>query len=272
MSEVRISHGITAGDGRTLLVIAGPCVIESAHLCREIAVFLKDLCTRLELPFVFKASFDKANRTSMQSFRGPGIGKGLEVLAGVKEDIGVPVITDIHLPDQAARAAQVVDMLQIPAFLCRQTDLVAAAAETGLPVNIKKGQFMAPLDMKAVLDKASHRGNDRLLLCERGTCFGYHDLVADMRSIPAMKALGCPVIFDASHSTQKPGALGDSSGGERQFALPLARAAVAAGADGVFLETHPKPQEGLSDAATMLPLRDMPELLGQLKAVFSALP
>ncbi len=269
MQEVRICNDITAGRGNPLLVIAGPCVIESEEMCREIAATLKELCSKLRLPFVFKASFDKANRTSLESFRGPGIERGLEILDSVRKEIAVPVLTDIHLPDQAARAAAHVDVLQIPAFLCRQTDLILAAAKTGLPVNVKKGQFMAPDDMAALLEKGARSGNDRFMLCERGSSFGYNNLVVDMRSIPRMKSLGCPVIFDASHSTQKPGALGSCSGGERELARPLARAAVAAGADGVFIETHPSPEKALSDAATMIPLKDMPQILGELAAIAS---
>lgn len=265
MSVVGIGDAIEVGRGSPLLVICGPCVIESQQLCMEIAGSMKDICGRLELPYVFKASFDKANRTSIKSFRGPGLEKGLQVLENVKREAGVPVLTDIHWPPQAARVADVVDAIQIPAFLCRQTDLIVAAAETGLPINLKKGQFMAPHDMKAVIEKAEQCSNSGgVLLCERGTCFGYNELVVDMRSIPKMKGLGYPVIFDVTHSTQKPGAKGGSSGGEKGFAPHLAAAAVAAGADGVFIETHPRPEKAMSDAATMLPVGEIQMLLERL--------
>ena len=267
MQEVAVSQDIVVGAGRALLVIAGPCVIEGGQMCLDIARALRDACGRLGLPFVFKASFDKANRTSISSFRGPGLEAGLAALAAVKAQLGVPVLTDIHQPDQAAPAAEVVDMLQIPAFLCRQTDLLVAAADTGLPVNVKKAQFMSPEDMRHVAEKITARGNPRVMLCERGSCFGYNDLVVDFRSIPAMQALGHPVIFDATHSTQRPGGLGGRSGGDRDMAPVLACAAVAAGADGVFLETHPEPERAQSDAATVLPLDQVAGLLGKLKAI-----
>ncbi len=270
MAAIKITDEITVGEGFPLLIMAGPCVVESLAICEQIAGFLKDVCGRLELPYVFKASFDKANRTSIDSFRGPGIEQGLAVLEKIKNNVGVPVVTDIHEPGQAAKAAEVVDILQIPAFLCRQTDLVVAAAETNLPINVKKGQFMAPEDMKPVIEKGAVRGNGSFMLCERGTCFGYNNLIVDMRSIVTMKSLGKPVIFDMTHSTQRPGALGGSSGGDSKLALPLGKAAVAAGADGVFLETHPEPSKALSDAATMLRLDAVENALVQLKAVFSS--
>jgi 2-dehydro-3-deoxyphosphooctonate aldolase (KDO 8-P synthase) len=270
MGKVKITDNITVGDGYPLLVVAGPCVIESRRLCEDVAGRMREACSLLRLPYVFKASFDKANRTSISSFRGIGIDEGLKVLAHVKESIGVPVLTDIHLPWQAQPAADVVDMLQIPALLCRQTDLLVAAARTGLPVNIKKGQFMAPEDMARAAEKVAAAGNDRITLCERGTTFGYHDLVVDMRSIVRMKAAGYPVLFDATHSVQRPAALGFQSGGEREMVPYLAAAAVAAGADGVFLEVHPEPEKGLSDAATMLALDAVPALLGTLRDIAAA--
>jgi len=270
VAQVHITEGISAGDGRPLLVIAGPCVIEGRCLCLRVASHLKALCEQIKLPFVFKASFDKANRSSISSFRGVGMEDGLSILAEVKEKVGVPVVTDIHLPEQAAPVAEVVDMLQIPAFLCRQTDLLIAAARAGRPVLIKKGQFIAPEDMGRAAEKVRSMGNADVLLCERGAVFGYHDLVADMRSIVRMKALGYPVAFDVTHSTQRPGAAGTASGGEREMAMPLGSAAVAAGADAVFIETHPQPDEALSDAASMVPLESMELLLKRLQAVAAA--
>ncbi len=270
MGAVSITDTITLGEGRPLLVMAGPCVIESCRLCVAVAAAVKEVCENLDLPFIFKASFDKANRTSIASFRGVGLRKGMEVLLTVKDKVGVPVMTDIHLPEQADLVAGVVDVVQIPAFLCRQTDLLVAAARTGLPVNIKKGQFMAPQDMARAAEKVTSMGNDRVMLCERGSCFGYHDLVVDMRSIIRMKETGFPVIFDATHSTQQPSARGNESGGDRDMVFPLAAAAVAAGADGVFLETHPSPDDGLSDSATMLPVDALAPFLRRLKAIARA--
>jgi 2-dehydro-3-deoxyphosphooctonate aldolase (KDO 8-P synthase) len=267
MGQVAITDSIAVGNGQPLLVVAGPCVIEGRQLCVDVAGRMKEACRQVGLPYVFKASYDKANRTSISSFRGIGMEEGLEVLAEVGRQAGVPVLTDIHLPDQAEPVARVVDVLQIPAFLCRQTDLLVAAGRTGLAVNVKKGQFMAPEDMARAAEKVASAGNERVLLCERGTSFGYHDLVVDMRSIVRMKATGRPVIFDATHAIQRPAALGGESGGEREMAAPLAAAAVAAGADGVFLETHPDPDRALSDAATMLQLDAVPALLERLKAI-----
>jgi 2-dehydro-3-deoxyphosphooctonate aldolase (KDO 8-P synthase) len=267
MDQVRITDSVVIGTGGPLLVVAGPCVVESRQLCLDVAGRLKEVCAALALPYVFKASFDKANRTSRESFRGPGQAEGMDILAQVRREIGVPVLTDIHLPEQAVPVAQAVDVLQIPAFLCRQTDLLAAAGATGLPVNIKKGQFMAPEDMAASAGKVRASGNERIILCERGASFGYHDLVVDMRSIPIMKDLGYPVLFDATHSVQRPSGLGVRSGGDRRFAPTLAAAAVAAGADGVFLETHPDPCKALCDAATMLPTDSVPALLERLRAI-----
>ena len=270
MRLVQISDAVSIGQGRPLLVVAGPCVIESRQLCMDVAGRLKQVCAALGLPYVFKASFDKANRSSVSSFRGVGLEKGLQILSDVKNAVGVPVLTDIHLPAQAGPAAAVADVLQIPAFLCRQTDLLAAAARTGRPVNIKKGQFMAPADMQQAAQKCSSVGNANVILCERGTFFGYHDMVVDMRSIVRMGELGFPVIFDATHSVQQPGALGTASGGERGLAPALAAAGVAAGADGVFIDTHPDPAHALSDGATMLPLDELQALLERLKAVAAA--
>jgi len=270
MSAVNITETVAVGDELPLLIVAGPCVIEGRQLCIDVAGRMAEACRAVQMPYVFKASFDKANRTSIASFRGVGLKKGLEILAAVKEEVGVPVTTDIHLPRQAAAVAQVVDMIQIPAFLCRQTDLLLAAGRTRLPVNIKKGQFMAPEDMKRAAEKVSIVGNERVILCERGTCFGYHDLVVDMRSIVRMKETGCPVLFDATHSTQKPAARGTASGGEPMMTPPLACAAVAAGADGVFMEVHPRPESALSDAASMFPLGGASRLLETLKAVAEA--
>ena len=270
MAQVSITDSVAIGDGLPLLVVAGPCVIESRQLCIDVAVALKEACGSLGLPYVFKASFDKANRTSIESFRGPGLTDGLAVLADVRRQVGVPVLTDIHLPEQVAPVAEVADVLQIPAFLCRQTDLLTAAGRTGLPINLKKGQFMAPGDMAACAGKVRAAGNERVILCERGTSFGYHDLVVDMRSIALMRDVGCPVLFDATHSVQRPAGLGSCSGGDREFAPMLAAAAVAAGADGVFIEAHPDPDSALCDAATMLPLDSVPALLERLKAVAAA--
>lgn len=257
-------------DRRRLALIAGPCVIESEKLCLDVAATLKKTCTRLRIPYVFKASFDKANRTSDQSFRGPGLVAGLNVLARVRARIGVPVLTDIHTEAQAATAGEVVDILQIPAFLCRQTDLIEAAVATGKIVNIKKGQFLSPQEMGRVVAKARRAGGKRILLTERGTTFGYNNLVADMRAIPILKQAGCPVIFDATHSVQLPGAGGDQSSGQREFAPVLARAAVAAGANGVFIETHPNPDKALSDGPNMIALADLPKVLQSLRKVFAA--
>jgi 2-dehydro-3-deoxyphosphooctonate aldolase (KDO 8-P synthase) len=249
------------GPGYPLLWILGPCVIESHELTLRIADELRDLAERLDLPLVFKASFDKANRTSGKSFRGPGLEEGLKTLDAVKRRTGLPVTTDLHETHQAAAVAEVCDLLQIPAFLARQTDLVQAAGRTGKAVNVKKGQFMAPWDMRHVVTKMAEVGNRRLLLTERGSTFGYGQLVNDMRAIPWMQELGCPVIFDATHSVQKPAALGDRTGGERRMVPFLARAAVACGCDGVFLETHPRPDEALSDGPNMIALADLPALV-----------
>ncbi|MFW6189219.1 MAG: 3-deoxy-8-phosphooctulonate synthase [Planctomycetota bacterium] len=267
MAQVQITDSVAIGEGQPLLVVAGPCVIESRRLCLDVAGRMQETCRELGLPYVFKSSFDKANRSSIYSFRGVGLEKGLEILGRVKEEYDVPVLTDIHLPPQAERAAEVVDVLQVPAFLCRQTDLLVAAGRTGLPVNIKKGQFMSPEEMQRAAQKVTSMGNSRVILCERGTCFGYNDLVVDIRAVARMSRLGFPVLFDVTHATQEPGARGDQSGGDPTVAPALASAGVAAGADGVFIETHPDPRSALSDSATMLPVERVPELLERLKAI-----
>lgn len=259
---------VTIGDGR-LALIAGPCLAESLDLCRTVAQHMKALCDRLGIGYVFKASFDKANRSSAHSERGPGLKQGLAWLARVAQEVRVPVLTDIHEPSQAAPVAEVVDCLQIPAFLCRQTDLLVAAGKTGKAVNIKKGQFMAPWDMKHAVEKVNAYINRGVLLTERGTFFGYNRLVTDMRAIPQMRQYA-PVVFDATHSVQQPGGLGSASGGERQYAPLLACAALAAGADGLFIETHPAPHEAMSDAASQIPLVDMEPLLRRCLAIFRA--
>lgn len=252
------------GRGQPLLVIAGPCVIESLDLTMSIAVRLRELADTLGVQLVFKASFDKANRTSGAAFRGAGLDAGLDVLRRVKEKTGLPVTTDIHESCQAAPAAEVCDVLQIPAFLARQSDLLVAAAQTGRVVHVKKGQFMAPWDMRHVVDKLNGAGCSRVMLCERGTFFGYGRLVNDMRSISQMQSLGVPVIFDATHSVQEPGGLGSATGGNRAFVEPLARAAVAVGADGLFFETHPDPDRSPSDGPNMVPLADFPGVLQRM--------
>lgn len=252
------------GPGESLLLIAGPCVIESEPLTREVAFFLAEFSKSRGIPVIFKASFDKANRTSLHSFRGPGLSQGLAILARVREESGLPVTTDIHEPAQAQPVSEVCDLIQIPAFLCRQTDLLLAAAQTGKPVHVKKAQFLAPWDMRYVIEKLEGAGCQNILVGERGTFFGYGRLVNDLRSIPILHDLGVPVIFDATHSVQEPGGQQGRSGGDRRMVAPLARAAVAAGADGVFLETHPRPDEALSDGPNMVPLADLPRLVETL--------
>ena len=258
---------VKIGGGNPLVLIAGPCVIESEEICNQIGREAKAVCDELGIPYIFKASFDKANRSSVGSKRGPGIGKGLELLAKIGADLGVPVLTDVHEVCQVEKAAKAVDILQIPAFLCRQTDLIQAAAETGKPVNIKKGQFLSPQDMKNVIEKATSTGNDRILVTERGVSFGYGDLVVDMRGLAIMRSFGCPVVFDATHSVQRPGGLGTASGGDPEFVPHLVRAACAVGIDALFLEVHPNPASALSDAATMLPLDALRSILVQAKAI-----
>ncbi len=250
-------------DRSPLFVIAGPCVIESVELCLQVGSHVNSVCKKLGLTYIFKASFDNANRSSNATFRGPGLTDGLAALARVKRELGVPVLTDVHEPAQAAVAAEVVDVLQVPAFLARQTDLLIACGRTSRAVNVKKGQFMSPQEMKNAVEKVRATGNDRIMLTERGTFFGYNRLVNDFTALPIMKGFGVPVIFDVTHSTQQPAGLGESSGGKPQFSPLLARAAVAAGADGLFLECHPDPKNAKSDAATMLNLSEVEPLLSQ---------
>ena len=266
MNTVTVND-FSIGEGRPLAIIAGPCVIESLDLCREVAAHAQSVCRDLGLPYIFKASFDKANRTSSGSFRGGGLEAGLAVLAAIKAEFGVPVLTDIHEAWQVKPVAEVVDVLQIPAFLSRQTDLLTAAGESGRVVNVKKGQFLAPWDMKNVVEKVTGTGNQNLLLTERGASFGYNTLVVDMRSLPILRALGYPVVFDATHSVQQPGGQGTTSGGQREFIPALMRAAVAVGVDALFLEVHPTPERALSDSATMLPLADLRALLEMAVAI-----
>jgi 2-dehydro-3-deoxyphosphooctonate aldolase (KDO 8-P synthase) len=256
-----------AGPDRPFFLIAGPCVIESEALVIEVAGRLKEITARLGIPFLFKASFDKANRSSRASFRGPGIEAGLKALERVRSEIGVPVLTDVHEDTPLGEVAAVVDVLQTPAFLCRQTNFILAVAAQGRPVNIKKGQFLSPWEMQNVVDKARSTGNTQIMVCERGFSFGYNNLVSDMRSLAVMRATGCPVVFDATHSVQLPGGRGDSSGGQREFVPVLARAAVAAGISGLFMETHPDPAKALSDGPNAWPLERMAPLLATLAAV-----
>jgi 2-dehydro-3-deoxyphosphooctonate aldolase (KDO 8-P synthase) len=257
--------GFDVGLERPMFLIAGPCVVESMQLQLDVAGNLKEICASLGVPFIFKSSYDKANRSSHASFRGPGIDEGLHVLAEVKRQIGVPVLTDVHAIDEVPAAARVVDVLQTPAFLCRQTDFIQAVAAAGLPVNIKKGQFLAPEDMAQVVGKArAASGADNIMVCERGASFGYHNLVSDMRALAIMRATGCPVVFDATHSVQLPGGKGTSSDGQREFVPVLARAAVGAGVAGVFMETHPDPAKALSDGPNAWPLGRMRALLETL--------
>ena len=251
-------------------LIAGPCVIENADITFQTAEKLKQITDKHNIPFIFKSSFDKANRTSIQSFRGPGFEKGLEILNHIKQTLHIPVISDIHLPDQADKASKVLDIIQIPAFLCRQTDLIVAACKTGLPVNIKKGQFISPADCRNVIDKARQTGNINISITERGATFGYNNLVVDFRSIPILKQFEVPVIFDATHSVQLPGGANNASAGERQYVSTLAKAAIAAGADGIFIETHPDPDKALCDGANSLPLDEMDELLSTLLRIKKA--
>jgi 2-dehydro-3-deoxyphosphooctonate aldolase (KDO 8-P synthase) len=262
-------QGRPIGRGR-FFVIGGPCVLESEELALKIARFMKETCEHLSIPYVFKSSYDKANRTSIQSYRGPGIEEGLSILDRVRREVGVPVLTDVHSVPEVAMAAEVVDILQVPAFLARQTDLLVAAGKSGRPVNLKKAQFLAPWDMKQSMEKIHHTGNHKVLLTERGAQFGYNNLVVDMRSIPIMADLGCPVVFDATHSVQLPGGQGTCSGGQREFVAPLACAAVGAGAHGVFLEMHEDPDLALCDGLNSLPLFEVPRLLERLLRIYQA--
>ena len=259
--------GFEAGIDQPLFLIAGPCVIESEQLALDTAGALQEITARLGIPFIYKSSFDKANRTSSKSFRGLGVEEGLRILAEVKSQVGVPVLTDVHEDTDFAAVAEVVDVLQTPAFLCRQTNFITRVASAGRPVNIKKGQFLSPWDMKNVVAKARDAGNEQIMVCERGASFGYGNLVSDMRSLAIMRDTGCPVVFDATHSVQLPGGQGSSSGGQREFIPVLARAAVAAGISGLFMETHPEPEKALSDGPNAWPLDLMEELLSTLKTL-----
>ena len=262
--EVKITDTITVGNSEIFL-IAGPCVIESEDLVMEVAGKMKEITDKLGIKYVFKASFDKANRTSINSFRGPGLEKGLEILSRVKSKYNLPIATDIHEPWQCKEASKVIDTLQIPAFLCRQTDLLIAAAETGKAVNIKKGQFLAPWDMKNVIKKFEEVGNPNIMLCERGTTFGYNNLVVDMRALLEMRKLGYPIVFDATHSVQIPGGQGETTGGNREYVYPLMRSAAAIGIDGIFAEVHPDPDNAMSDGPNMLRLDKIEEVLKSVK-------
>jgi len=271
MIQTKVTEKIVAGDGQPLLLIGGPCVVESEEFTVRMAEEIARVCERLKIPFVFKSSFDKANRTSINSFRGSSMEEGLRILRRVKERTGVPILTDIHESYQAEPAAQVADVLQIPAFLCRQTDLLTAAARTGRCVNVKKGQFVAPWEMRHVVAKLEAGGARNILLTERGSSFGYNTLVVDFRSLPQMRALGHPVIFDATHSVQMPGGAGDRSGGQRQFVPYLARAAAAVGCDALFMEIHEDPDNAPSDGPNMLPLSQLEDTLRQVLVVRAAL-
>ncbi len=269
MTREIISGNVKIGNNRPLVLIAGPCVIEDESTTMRHAERLMTICNGISMPLIFKASYDKANRTSINAYRGPGMKDGLAILRKVKESFSVPVISDIHSIEQIAPAADVLDILQIPAFLCRQTDLLVAAAESGRIINVKKGQFLAPWDMKNVAGKIAASGNDNIILTERGASFGYNNLVVDMRSFPVMRATGYPVVFDATHSVQLPGGQGDSSGGQREFVEYLSRAAVATGIDGIFLEVHEDPDKALCDGPNSIPLSDLPQLLKTLMALDS---
>lgn len=262
--------GFNVGLNQPFFLIAGTCVVESEQMTIDTAAYLKEVTNELGIPFIYKSSFDKANRSSVKSFRGPGIEEGLRVLQAVKDQVGVPVITDVHEDTPMDEVASVVDALQTPAFLCRQTNYIKRVAETGLPINIKKGQFLAPWDMKHVVDKARSTGNQRIMVCERGASFGYNNLVSDMRSLAVMRETAAPVVFDATHSVQLPGGQGSTSGGQREFVPVLARAAMAAGVSGVFMETHPTPEKALSDGPNSVPLSKMKELLTIMKTIDSA--
>ncbi len=267
MKKALTLDDIGIGKGSGFFLIAGPCVIENFDRAFEIARFLKEVTTELSIPYIFKASYDKANRTSIDSYRGPGAGDGLDILARIREQVSIPVMSDVHAVDEIAAASKVLDVIQIPAFLCRQTDFIVAAARSGKPINIKKGQFLAPWDMANVIKKMTSTGNDQLMLTERGTMFGYNNLVVDFRGLKVMRDMGYPVVFDATHSIQLPGGQGGSSGGQREFAPVLARAAVAAGVDGIFMEVHPDPEKALCDGPNSLRLDTLPELLSTLKRI-----
>ena len=269
MRDVEIG-GFHIGQKKPLALICGPCVMESEETVFSSAEFLKNLCYKLQIPLIFKSSYDKANRSSIESFRGPGLDRGLSLLERVKKEFSLPVTTDVHSPSEAKAAGEVCDLIQIPAFLCRQTDLIIAAGNTGKAVNVKKGQFLAPWDMKNVVEKLEHTGNQKILLTDRGTSFGYNNLVSDMRAIPIMQALGYPVCYDATHSVQLPGGRGTSSGGQREFIETLAACAVAAGADCLFIEAHPNPQDAQSDRESQIPLNELEPLLKKLLRIHEA--
>ena len=271
MVKTQITENLDLGDGCPLTLIGGPCVIESEEFTLTMAAEIAKVCDRLNVPFIFKSSFDKANRTSINSFRGQSLEEGLQILQRVKQEIGVPVLTDIHESQQAETVGEVVDVLQIPAFLCRQTDLLTAAAATNCAINVKKGQFLAPWDMKHVVTKLEAGGAKNILLTERGTSFGYNTLTVDFRSLPQMRELGYPVVFDATHSVQMPGGKGDKSGGQRQFVPYLARAAAAVGIDALFMEIHANPDEALSDGPNMIPLSNLEGVLKQVLSVRNGL-
>jgi 2-dehydro-3-deoxyphosphooctonate aldolase (KDO 8-P synthase) len=266
MNEVRVGE-IRIGKGNPLVLIAGPCVIENEEITFTTAKKLKEICDRLGISLIFKSSYDKANRTSGSSFRGLGIDQGLKILSDVKKKFSIPVISDIHSVEEVRPASEVLDALQIPAFLCRQTDLILSSSQTGKPVNVKKGQFLAPWDVKNIIEKFTSTGNQNLLITERGTSFGYNNLIVDFRGFPIIRSFGYPILFDVTHSLQLPGGQGSSSGGQREFAPPLARAAVAMGVDGLFIEVHPDPTQALSDASTMIPLQEIEGLLQQTKTI-----
>ncbi len=267
MSNLIQTGDIVIGRGSPLVLVAGPCVIEDYETTREIAGTLKEITSKLEIPFIFKASYDKANRTSIAAFRGPGLNDGLRVLKEIKAELGIPILSDVHRISEIPAAARILDIIQIPAFLCRQTDVIIEVAKTGKPVNIKKGQFLAPWDMANVVEKITSAGNRRILITERGTMFGYNNLVVDFRGFMIMRKIGYPVIFDATHSVQLPGGAGASSGGQREYAPMLARAAAAAGVDGIFMEVHSNPDKALCDGPNSLKLDTISELLSQLKSI-----
>ncbi len=270
MNEVRVGK-IRIGKGNPLALIAGPCVIESEEIILTTAKKLKEICDRLGISLIFKSSYDKANRTSGSSFRGPGIDQGLKILSDVRKKFSIPVMSDVHSVDEVRPASEVLDALQIPAFLCRQTDLILSSSRTGKPVNVKKGQFLAPWDVKNIIEKFTSTGNQNLLITERGTSFGYNNLIVDFRGLPVIRSLGYPLLFDVTHSLQLPGGQGSSSGGQREFAPPLARAAVATGVDGLFVEVHPDPTQALSDASVTIPLHEIEGLLQQTKTIHDIL-
>jgi 2-dehydro-3-deoxyphosphooctonate aldolase (KDO 8-P synthase) len=268
MTEIKLRNFVIGGGD--LVVMSGPCVIESMEHCLESAAALKDIFAQAGVHFIFKSSFDKANRSSLNAFRGPGLDEGLKILQRVKEELDLPIVCDIHTPEQALAAAEIADIIQIPAFLCRQTDLLIAAAQTGAIINVKKGQFMAPWDMKNVVEKLRLSGNDKIILVDRGTCFGYNNLISDMRAIPIMQSFDCPVCFDASHSVQLPGGLGNATGGQREYIPTLVKASIAAGVDCLFIESHNDPANAKSDASSVFDFKGLPSLLESMKKIHQA--